>query len=65
MKTNEQIKDPARKRSFDPEPDVAQLLGAWAKENRNVIESRMFNDALRNYLSEYRTKRTPASGRLN
>jgi len=51
-------KDPARRRSVIPEPDVAVLLGLWAKENPMVIEARMFNEALRQHLSYLRLKRT-------
>lgn len=56
-------KDPARKRSFNPEADVAALLAAWAVENRNVIEARMINEALREHLAEYGLK--PSARRRN
>jgi len=56
-------KDPARKRCFNPEPDVAGLLAAWARENRNVIESRMINEALRQHLAGYRMKRAQRAAR--
>jgi hypothetical protein len=50
-------KDPARKRSFNPEPDVASLLYYWGKENPSVIEARMINNALREFLRSYDRKR--------
>lgn len=60
MSTNEQTKDPARKRSFNPAQDVVPLLGNWAEKNPSVIEARMINEALRRHLAEYRTKRSTA-----
>lgn len=57
MSTKENMKDPARKRCFNPEEDVAALLGNWAEKNPSVIEARMINEALRRHLAEYRSKR--------
>lgn len=57
--STEAKRDPARKRSFNPEDDVAHLLGRWAEKNPNVIEARIINEALRRFLAAYRTKRTP------
>lgn len=54
------MKDSARKRTFNPEEDVAELLEWWTLKNPNVIFSRMVNDALRSHLMEYRRKRRPA-----
>lgn len=59
----EHTKDPARKRTFNPEPDVAPLLKAWELENRHVIFSRMINEALRLHLRPYRFKKDGRNGR--
>lgn len=59
----EHTKDPARKRTFNPEPDVAPLLKAWELENRHVIFSRMINEAIREHLKPYRFKKVNGHGR--
>jgi len=59
----DQAKDGARKRSFNPEPDVAALLESWERENRHVILTRVINEALRKYLGTYALKRHARNGR--
>ena len=44
------------KKSFNFEPDVAEMFGRWKSENPNIIESRIFNDALRVKLAPYKKR---------
>ena len=48
------------KKSFNLDPDVRELLALWKSENVGVVESRLFNGALRLALSEYKKRGRPA-----
>ena len=48
------------KKSFNLDPDVRELLALWKNENVGVVESRLFNGALRLALAEFKKRGRPA-----
>ena len=48
------------KKSFNLDPDVRELLKLWKSENVGVIESRLFNGALRLALAGFKRRGRPA-----
>ena len=50
------------KKSFNFEQDVEEMFGRWKVENPGIIESRLFNNAMRAALAPYkkRTKKVSA-----
>lgn len=48
------IEPKTAKQSFNFEPDVQRLFEHWKRANPMVIKSRMFNNALRVHLAQYR-----------
>jgi hypothetical protein len=46
-----------RKKCFNLEDDVLGMFAKWKAENPNIIESRMFNAALRGHLQAFKRVR--------
>ena len=55
-------KKTASKKSFNFEEDVEDMFGRWKADNPGIIESRLFNNAMRVALAPYkkRTKKVSA-----
>jgi hypothetical protein len=57
---NPPIKNPSRKRTFDPEDKTAELLSVWESRNPGVRFGWMINRALQSYLQACAFKRGAA-----